>query len=596
MMILATALYWIAIGLVCFAGSALVAGVLRRRGHQERGVWAAGLAAALVLPLVLPMTVGPAASASVAGGPVGPIPVLDLAPLQVGVVEASTPGWLPPVLLAVWAALSALLLLRSAAAVRTVSRVRRSAKPAATFGEFVRVTREQGPAVAGFLRPIILIPEWVLDLPRERRGWIIRHEEEHIRGRDPWLLGFVLTARIAVPWNPLVWLFGRSIRAAIETDCDRRTVEPGGDLHAYSEALLTIAGGRGGRGALSAMAPAFAERGVPLDHRIETLTTPRRRIGTGLRLALGSVAVLVVGAACEMPAPTESERPDAAPVLRDLDLQEASVAGDTSDGPRFTPYDVPPRLVNPGEVQQTLDQEYPPLLKESGIGGEVVLWLHLSDEGEVLDARVREEPSGSSGYDALDAAALAAADAMRFEPAMNRDEATAVWVQIPITFTAGGETGYSDRPVVDREGGDVPARPTDEAAPEFEDRPVGAAGGYDEGQYTAQDPDQPRFIPYDTPPHMTNAPAVERLLEREYPPVLKEAGIGGEVTVWLHISDTGEVLDTQIRTDPPGTSGHDGLDAAALRVADAMEFEPAMNQEKRTDVWVQIPITFTVGN
>ena len=40
----------------------------------------------------------------------------------------------------------------------------------------------------------------------------------------------------------------------------------------------------------------------------------------------------------------------------------------------------------------------------------------------------------SSGYRQFDEAALDVADVMRFTPAMNRDQAVAVWVVFSITF------------------------------------------------------------------------------------------------------------------------------------------------------------------
>ena len=129
----------------------------------------------------------------------------------------------------------------------------------------------------------------------------------------------------------------------------------------------------------------------------------------------------------------------------------------------------------------------------------------------------------------------------------------------------------------------------------FEDNPVEMLPPPPDASAGSGDQTGPRFIPYDTPPRLTNSREVQRVLEREYPPLLKESGIGGEVIVWLYISEDGEVMDRQVRVDPPGTSGYDALDAAALEVADVMEFVPAQNRDKTTAVWVQIPITFTVG-
>jgi TonB family protein len=41
------------------------------------------------------------------------------------------------------------------------------------------------------------------------------------------------------------------------------------------------------------------------------------------------------------------------------------------------------------------------------------------------------------------------------------------------------------------------------------------------------------------------------------------------------------------------SSGHKALDDAALKVAEIIEFTPALNRDKRVPVWISLPITFT---
>jgi len=101
-------------------------------------------------------------------------------------------------------------------------------------------------------------------------------------------------------------------------------------------------------------------------------------------------------------------------------------------GPVFTPMTVRPEIRNRTEIQGALMREYPVTLRDSGIGGTVVLWLYLSDEGVVLDRRL----SGSSGQAQLDQAALRVVGVFQFTPAMNRTEPVAVWIKVPITFQA----------------------------------------------------------------------------------------------------------------------------------------------------------------
>lgn len=104
--------------------------------------------------------------------------------------------------------------------------------------------------------------------------------------------------------------------------------------------------------------------------------------------------------------------------------------GSPSDRPSFIPYDTPPKLQNPGEVQSALQRYYPSNLKNAGVGGRIVLWVYVDEQGQVTKSQVKE----SSGHNALDQAAQRVAAQMKFSPAQNRDKVTAVWVSQPITF------------------------------------------------------------------------------------------------------------------------------------------------------------------
>ncbi len=101
----------------------------------------------------------------------------------------------------------------------------------------------------------------------------------------------------------------------------------------------------------------------------------------------------------------------------------------------------------------------------------------------------------------------------------------------------------------------------------------------------------PTFTPFTVRPDLKNTNEVRRALEREYPPLLRDAGIGGQVNVWFFIDEQGSVIRTQVQK----SSGHKALDDAALKVADLMEFTPALNRDKRVKVWVAFPITFTTN-
>jgi TonB family protein len=103
--------------------------------------------------------------------------------------------------------------------------------------------------------------------------------------------------------------------------------------------------------------------------------------------------------------------------------------------------------------------------------------------------------------------------------------------------------------------------------------------------------DAPTFTPMTVPPELLNEPEVRQHLQKNYPPLLREAGISGVVTVWFYLDRSGRVIKTLVSVP----SGFPAMDSAALQVADVMRFRPAKNRDKIVDVWVQIPITFVVA-
>ena len=121
----------------------------------------------------------------------------------------------------------------------------------------------------------------------------------------------------------------------------------------------------------------------------------------------------------------DAYKPDELPPPPDLDA-----GGTISDTPAFTPMTVRPGVRNRGEVQAAMEREYPPLLRDAGIGGTVQVWFFIDEEGRVLKTQVHT----SSGHTALDEAALKVADVIRFSPALNREKRVKVWIALPITF------------------------------------------------------------------------------------------------------------------------------------------------------------------
>lgn len=103
---------------------------------------------------------------------------------------------------------------------------------------------------------------------------------------------------------------------------------------------------------------------------------------------------------------------------------------DRSETPVFVPYTTKPELINRSQVGRALVSNYPVNLRNSGVGGQAIVWVQLDTEGRVVRTQLKQ----TSGEPQLDKAALKVASIMRFSPARIGDDPVSVWIQLPIAF------------------------------------------------------------------------------------------------------------------------------------------------------------------
>jgi protein TonB len=130
-----------------------------------------------------------------------------------------------------------------------------------------------------------------------------------------------------------------------------------------------------------------------------------------------AIVLAIASAACQ--------RPEAGPLP-----EEDAELSRFCDRPVDTPYTVRPELKDRRRAVKAIMRNYPKLLQDAGIDGMVYVWVCIDTNGRVRNALVEE----SSGHEALDAAALAAAREIEFTPARNNGEVVPVWVAFPILF------------------------------------------------------------------------------------------------------------------------------------------------------------------
>ena len=150
------------------------------------------------------------------------------------------------------------------------------------------------PGVVGILRPVLLVPEGLVDrLTPAQLDAILAHERAHVRAHDN-LLAILHMAVEAIFWfHPLVWWIERRMIDERERACDEAVVRAGKRPADYAEGILAVC-------RWSRESPVMCVAGVTgsdLRTRIETILANRvgRRLHTIGRLLLAGGALVAIG-------------------------------------------------------------------------------------------------------------------------------------------------------------------------------------------------------------------------------------------------------------------------------------------------------------
>ena len=566
-MIAAWMLWSVGIGVLFLVAGLAAERLLTLSGRPTRWVWIVAGAATTVLSVLRI----PGGTPDPAAPPPGYAPPL-LEPLTVTVARDSMLRSLDDLLVLGWVVLSSLLVVTVLFAFARLVREGSSWQPGSLGSRSVLWSRDTGPTIVGLLRPRVVLPAWVRAIGSTEQELILAHEEEHVRAGDA-RIRFLMTLPLFVfPWNPALWLQRHRLNLAVELDCDRRVMRRmPGRRHAYGNLLLRVGAGRNGLHRLALVS--LSEGRSQLERRIRRLVEkmPRaRRIQVSL-LLLGAAAIVTLAVLF--------------PRIRGEDASVPEELVELMAEPTFTPYTVRPDLVNQREIMEALEKEYPPLLRDAGVSGTSIVHFFIDTEGEVQRTLV----ANSSDHEVLDSAALRVARVFRFTPALNLDEVVPAWIAIPITFSTTNDAD-SSRAEAAREfleaarrvgGADTTASAVDSSAfLEAMDRfnsPTEASVA-----------DTPTFTPFTVRPDLVNEAEVMQALEDEYPPILRDAGVGGTTNVHFFIDAEGVVQRVLVAQ----SSGHEALDSAALRVARVFRFTPALNGDEPVPVWIAIPLIF----
>ena len=456
-MIAAWMVYAVVVSCLLVVAAEALDAVARSLRRPTRWIWLGALATALGLPSLRFLFQALSSARGQAADLPAWAPQVILDPITNAVAREAVALRLNPVLAVLWVALSGAVLLSFVALTIRTRRLRANLEEGRIRETTVLLSDDLGPAVVGFFNSMIVLPRWCREADPDRQDLILAHEREHLRAGDLRVLFISFLAVLAMPWNVPLWWMIRRLRLAVEADCDVRVLQRyPGRTRAYGELLLEV-GLMSSRHRLAGAM--LSESKSTLGRRIDIMT---RSIPEGWwrrGILWGAVAALSIVVACyvdadvttvhdadavpEEPAPVAQPQVDATVTdasladeveprfLLEPKLERTQQGEDFSAAPTFTPFTVRPDITNRVEVARAMEEGYPPLLRDAGIGGTVSVWFYLDETGKIQRLLVNE----GSGHQELDDAALRVATSIRFTPAMNRDEPVPVWISLPITFT-----------------------------------------------------------------------------------------------------------------------------------------------------------------
>lgn len=99
----------------------------------------------------------------------------------------------------------------------------------------------QEPGIFGVFRPVLLLPEGILErLTPEQWNAVVAHELCHVRYRDNLVAVIQMCVETIFWFHPLLWWVGKRIISERERGCDEEVLRLGSERRTYAEGMLRV--------------------------------------------------------------------------------------------------------------------------------------------------------------------------------------------------------------------------------------------------------------------------------------------------------------------------------------------------------------------
>lgn len=275
-----------------------------------------------------------------------------------------------------------------------------------------RVARSSAriPMTAGFLRPVVLLPDACADrLDDDELRAVLAHELAHVERKHN-LTAILENVVMALFWfNPVLWLANVRLHAEAEKDCDERVLNFVPDPPTYLSGMLKASYGFIAPRPAGVSCMSTSQLKERMDHLMRHHESETRSIPHRLAIVIGVAAVVMTTVFVSGAEPAASA---ASP-----STEASEKKGDLT----------PPKLVT------RVDPDYPESARANRVEGMIVVDALIDDKGNVTGVSVAKGVEGDDGK-ALAEAAMAAVKQWKFEPAKMDGKPVATKFAVTINF------------------------------------------------------------------------------------------------------------------------------------------------------------------